>query len=97
MEAAYHRTCDQHKEKPREFPGVQWLGLHALAVKVVGSIPIQGIRIPQVARHGQTLKKRKSVAGQTRSHSSGSLAKAKHHTPRGTREEMVLAVMEFTF
>ena len=32
---------------------VQWLGLHAFTSKDLGSIPGQGIKILQAAKHGQ--------------------------------------------
>ena len=32
---------------------VQWLGLHAFTAKDLGSIPGQGVKIPQAAKHGQ--------------------------------------------
>ena len=54
MEAAYHRTCDQHKEKPREFPGVQWLGLHTFTAKRVR----QGSKILQAMQHSQKRTKK---------------------------------------
>lgn len=55
MEAAYHRTCDQHKEKPREFPGVQWLGLHLFTGGDAGSIPGQILQAVEW-RGGKNLK-----------------------------------------
>ena len=36
---------------------VQWLGLHALNVEGLGSIPGQGTKIPQAVWHGQKKKK----------------------------------------
>ena len=36
---------------------VQWLGLCAFTAKGLGSIPVQGTKIPQAAWHGQ--KKRR--------------------------------------
>lgn len=36
---------------------VQWLGLRALTVEGLGSIPCQGIKIPQAVWHGQKKKK----------------------------------------
>ena len=38
---------------------VQWLGLRALTAEDPGSIPGQGTKLPQAARRGQKIKKRK--------------------------------------
>ena len=35
---------------------VQWLGLHYLTAKGLGSIPIQGTKIPQATQRGQNKK-----------------------------------------
>ena len=40
---------------------VQWLGLRALTVEGLGSIPRQGIKIPQAVWHGQKKKKKKKI------------------------------------
>ena len=40
---------------------VQWLGLHALIAKGVGSIPAWGTKIPQVLWHSQKKKKERKV------------------------------------
>ena len=36
---------------------VQWLGLLTFTAKDLGSIPVQGTKIPQAARHGRKKKK----------------------------------------
>ena len=36
----------------REFPGVQWLGLHTSTAGGTGSIPGHGTKIPHAAQHG---------------------------------------------
>ena len=42
------------KKKPPGTPlVVQWLGLHDLTAKGLGSIPGQGTKIPQDAQHGK--------------------------------------------
>ena len=40
---------------------IQWLGLCSLAAKGLGSIPGQGIKIPQVRQRGQKLKINKLI------------------------------------
>ena len=48
---------DKLKVMTGEFPGGQLLGLWAFTAKGPASIPGQGTRIPQAARHGQKKKK----------------------------------------
>ena len=47
---------------------VQWLGLRAFTAEGAGSIPVQGIKIPQTAQRGQ-----KKLPGDTTSHPLGCL------------------------
>lgn len=47
-----------------EFPGSQWLGLYALTARDPGSIPGEGIKIPQALQCIQ--KKKKSVFSEVR-------------------------------
>ena len=52
---------------------VQWLGLHALNVEGLGSIPGQGTKIPQAVWHGQKKKKTptdKQKRNKTKNHHS---------------------------
>ena len=41
-----------------EFPGIQWLGLCALTARDPGSIPGEGIKIPQALQCSQKKKKK---------------------------------------
>ena len=40
---------------------VQWLGLHSLTAKDVGSIPSRGTKIPQAKQYGQKKKKKRKM------------------------------------
>ena len=51
------KTRMSEKEQRGNSLVVQWLGLSTFTAEGLGSIPGQGTKIPQAARHGQGKKK----------------------------------------